>query len=188
VPVADRAPWPAPPDPALARFDLRPRGEGSAPLALPRGLRRLAAVAVLALAGHSALMAADLALLSREAAAAEAAIRARLALPVTMTGPALEAAAARALRPGGRAAPPFLPLMAAVFAAMAAEEGRIAVLGLRFDAATGRAVLRLEAPDIPALQAVETRLRAAGLTVSVGAATSADGAAQAEVTVAGGAP
>ncbi|NUB42762.1 hypothetical protein GEU84_000050 [Fertoebacter nigrum] len=181
--VTARAALPAAIAPALAGFDLAQHRHGAGQ-GLPRGLGALAAVLTLAVAGHLALMAADVLALSRLSASREAELRVALTAAGQPPGADLDTSLARALaarQPAGQGG--FLPLMAQVFAAMAPEAGHVTLRDLRYDAAEGSAQATLDAPDLATLQGLETALAAAGLAVTAGAATTGDGGAEVQMTL-----
>jgi general secretion pathway protein L len=184
--VARRAPLPAAPEPALARFDLTAgRRPGLAP-ALTAPLRRAAAIAAVAGAGHLGLAVADALALTRlreVRAAGFADALAMAGLPPATAPAAVLAAFDRAAAPA--AAPALLPLLARGLAAMAGEAGRIGLRDLRFRAEGGSLAMTVEAPDLATLQRLETALAAAGIRVSAGTATAADGLAEQMFTLAG---
>ena len=187
VPVTAQAVLPAGGVPLPPGFDLRtgrhsPRGAG-----VPRGARAVAAVLALALAGHLALLALDVTGLGRIAAQREAALRQALGTPAQPVAGDLDAAlastlAARIPAPAGG----FLPLLAQAFAAIGAQSGTVTVKTLRY--AQDSLSLTLEAPDLAALQAVQGAFSEAGLAVAAGPATSANGAAEAQMTLRRAAP
>ncbi len=187
IPVAAQAVLPAAGVPLPSGFDLRtgrysPRGAG-----VPRGARALAAVLALALAGHLALLALDVSGLGRIVAQREAALRQALGTAAQPVAGDLDAALASALAARMPAlAGGFLPLLAQAFAAIGAQSGSVTVKTLRY--APDSLSLTLEAPDLAALQAVQNAFEAAGLAVAAGPATSANGAAEAQMTLRRAAP
>jgi general secretion pathway protein L len=186
VPVTAEAPVPAAQPTGL---DLRTGRFARRGAGLPQGARALILVFGLALAAHMALTAADLLGLGRIAAMREAELRAAMADAGQPAAGDVETALARALAAripattGG-----FLPLMAQAFAAIAPEAGLVLVTDLRYSKAAETLTLMLEAPDLATLQAVETAFAGAGLTVTVGAATTGDGGAEVQMTLLRSAP
>lgn len=144
------------------------------------GARRLALVLALALVAHGAILGAKIHALHGIATTREGALRAELSLRLGELPPAvpLDAALLRALpetaAPGGG----FLPLFAAVAAALAPFAGGVAVANLAFGAADGQLAITVEAADLATLQQIESGLAAAGLGVQAGVATTGDGAAE----------
>ena len=183
VTVTSRAALPAL-DPGLQRFDLAEGAGASGLLRLPRGSVAIAAGLALAALVHVGLLATDVQTFQKVAAARGAAVREGLTrLGQADTGD-LDGDLAKAL---AAAEPPavggFLPLMAQSSQALAAAGG-IRLDGLTW--ADPTLTLQIEAPDLAGLQAAEAALSGAGITVAMGPATSADGAAKAELTLQGG--
>lgn len=171
-------------DPGLQRFDLAEGAGASGLLRLPRGSVAIAAGLALAALVHVGLLATDVQTFQKVAAARGAAVREGLTrLGQADTGD-LDGDLAQAL---AAAEPPavggFLPLMAQSSQALAAAGG-IRLDGLTW--ADPTLTLQIEAPDLAGLQAAEAALSGAGITVAMGPATSADGAAKAEMTLRGG--
>ena len=185
IPVTARAELPGTPDLALAGFDLRAgRNRAGGRLALPKGVRPLLLVALVAGLAHVAVLALDVVALDRLVGQTEAELRGMLD---AAAGTDLDTALAQALaarQPTGTGG--VLASLTRVFAALKAQTGRVSVQDLRYAAADDAAILTLEAPDLATLQAVETALTGAGLTVTAGAATSSDGAAEVQMTIRGG--
>jgi general secretion pathway protein L len=181
------APGLMPPGPTAeaARFDLLQGAYARRGGAPGRALARLAAVIVLALAAHAAIVGADTMALQRIAEDREAALRAELSarvpgLPasVPLDQALLRAyAGAGATREGG-----FLPLLAQVSQVLGASQ-EVALNGLTYDAGDGALSLSVEGPDLAALQRAESDLRTTGLSVSAGVATTGEGVAQAQFVV-----
>ena len=174
------APWPAMTLPA--RFDLTNRQ--SRTLAVPPLARRLLAVAAITALGHLAILTADTISLSRQQGALAAQLRAAAG---TTADAGIDALLSRILAPP----PPtvrdagFLPLLAAGFAAMSGQSGRVTLRELRYGAEGNSLALTLLAPDLGSLQQIESELVSAGLDVTSGPATSANGAAEQQLTLRG---
>ena len=77
----------------------------------------------------------------------------------------------------------FLPFLAQTFGAIAPLTGDVQIKDLRFIQAQNTLTLTVEAPDLAALQTAETALIEAGLQVDTGAATTDNGAAEAQMTL-----
>jgi hypothetical protein len=77
----------------------------------------------------------------------------------------------------------FLPLLARVAEVLSLQE--VTLRDLSYGAEDGGLSLSVEAADLPALQRVEAELRAAGLSVSPGVATTGDGSAEVLYRIAG---
>ncbi len=142
---------------------------------------RFAAVLVVTLTAHIAILGAKTVALQRIAAEREAVLRAELALrvPGLPADAPLELALRRALpshataQGGG-----FMPLAARVSAVLLPAVGDISVRNLVFGAEDGSLAILVEGPDLATLQRIETSLTAAGLTVAPGVATTGDGMAE----------
>jgi general secretion pathway protein L len=170
-------------DARFARFDLNAARVQSYATCLPRGWRRLAGLLAVAAVGHLALVGIDTLALMRLRDAQVAAVREAAGLA---EGASVEAAVAQTMAAQPGAAPStFLPQMIAIFAAM---ETPLAVRDLRYLGDAGSITITVEAQDITTLQATETALNDAGLTVAAGAATSSNGLAEQQLTITGGAP
>ena len=145
--------------------------------------RRAAIVAGCGLLAHGAIAAADTIALQRIAAERKAETRAiveRIA-PGTLSDGDLAEVAGDLLpvagAPGGAA---FVPAMARISGALGAG---VTLRSLAYDAAAGTLVLDVTAADLAAVQAVEARLRAAGLSAAGGGGTVAAGGAEGRITV-----
>lgn len=186
LPITSRAELPAVPDPDLRGFDLRTGlGGTNGRLSLPKGARPLLLVAGVAALAHLGLLVTDVAALSRLAAQGEAELRTALSAPADAD---LDAALSKALAlrqptDGGSG---LLELLTQVFSSIGGQAGAVSVQDLRYQATGNQAVLTIEAPDLAALQSVQTALTGAGLDVTSGAATTSDGAAEAQITIRGG--
>ena len=164
--------------------------EGLGPASGVEPMRLLArAVAVLGVAvvGHLALAALDVraldGLAARERAGAQAAIAAPLpGLDVDLPPSAILARLAPSEPAPERGA--FLPLMTRVSDALLTAGSDVTVRRLDFTAADGQLRVVAQGSGINALQDAERVLREAGLTVRSGIATSGQGGAEAELTVA----
>ncbi|MFN3973325.1 MAG: type II secretion system protein GspL [Gemmobacter sp.] len=174
--------------PDLAGFDLNGRHHAATDPAFRRTVRGLAAIIAFAAVGHLVLAWLDLLALGRLAEVRALTVRTVLAEQAQPVVGELDPAIAQAVaarRPLDR--PSSLDLMNKIFSAMARETGRISVQDLRIDAVQRSAVLTLEAPDLATLQRVEAVLVEAGLTVTSGAATTGNGAAEVRLTIRDGA-
>lgn len=172
----------------LAGLDLNGKRHAATDPAFRRTMRGLAAIISFAAVGHLLLAWLDLLALDRLAEERAMAVRAALAEQAQPVAGDLELAIAQALaarRSLDR--PSSLDLMTKIFSAMARETGRISVRDLRIDAVQRSAVVTLEGPDLATLQRVEAELVEAGLTVSSGAATTGNGAAEVRLTIRDGA-
>ncbi len=171
-------------DPNLLRFDLRSGRFGRPGAGLPKGARAIAIVLALAITGHLSLLALDIVGLRRIAATQESALRLALESAghpiVGDINSTLTAALAAQNQPMSSE---FLPLLALSFGAISPQSGQLGIRDLRFSEAQNALTLTIEAPDLAALQTAETAFAAAGLQVSAGAATTADGAAEAQLTL-----
>jgi general secretion pathway protein L len=172
LPVAEQAVLALAPDPALRALDLRRgrfarRGGG-----LPLGLRSLGLICAVALLGHLGLLVLDVLGLGRIAATQEATLRAALeAQGVTVQGDLVTSvtavlAAQQPAKTGG-----FLSALSDTFTALKPQADTVQIKDLRYTR------------DLAALQTAETALSSAGLGVTAGAATSANGAAEVEMTL-----
>lgn len=168
---------------SLIRCDLDAASDAGRFLRLPRGA--LAVVCVLAVAAclHLGLIWAGLAGDRRNLVAREGALRLALTDAGQIDSGDLDAdlsvrlAAAAPADRGG-----FLPLMAASSAALAQVPG-LSLKGLTWSGSDLR--LEVQAADLGGLQSAEAALTAAGIAVQVGSATSGDGAARVDMTLAG---
>lgn len=148
-------------------------------------IRRLAIVAALALAAHAAILVAETVALSRIATDRETELRTAIAarapdIPASL--PLVEALA-RAMPASGSAGGGFLPLMVEVSEVLAPFTGEISVRNLAYGAQDQSLALLIEAPDLAALQAIESALGVAGLAVAAGVATTGEGAAEARYVI-----
>lgn len=171
-------------DPNLLRFDLRTGRFGRPGAGLPKGARAVALVFALAIIGHLSLLALDIVGLRRIATTQESALRLALEAAgqpiVGDVGSTLTAALTAQNQP---VSSEFLPLLAQSFGAISPQSGQLQIRDLRFAEAQNALTLTIEAPDLAALQTAETAFAAAGLQVGAGAATTADGAAEAQMTL-----
>ncbi|OYU37720.1 MAG: hypothetical protein CFE33_19425 [Pseudorhodobacter sp. PARRP1] len=189
LPIAEQTALALAPDPALRAIDLRRgrfarRGGG-----LPLGLRSLSLICAVALLGHLGLLLLDVLGLGRIAATQEATLRAALeAQGVTVQGDLVTTvtsvlAAQQPAKTGG-----FLRLLSDTFTALKPQIDTVQIKGLRYTRAPNTLSVTMEAPDLAGLQTAQTALTAAGLGVTAGAATSANGAAEVEMTLRGTTP
>ncbi len=174
--------------PDLARLvsppiDLR-AGPYTAPArALPRVLRRAAAVVGLGLLAHTAILATDAHVLGNQAAARRTATEALLR--ATLPGTPLSADLDRLL-PGSGSRGQLLPLLARVAVALD-PVGELAWTKLGWSAADNSLTLGVEAGDIGGLQRAQAALTAAGLAPVSGAVTAGQGRAVGDLIVRAGA-
>ncbi len=176
----DTPPATRPPMLDLRQGPYAPRGRPE--LAL---LRRLAAVAVVGLAAHTVILAADAWALSRTAAArrAETAALARQAAPAAPTDGDLIAALAPLFDEGaGSSRSRFFPLFSRTSAALRPLAQTLTLQSLSF-AADGALTLEVQAADIAAVQRVQTALSASGLSAAGGSAANMEGRADGRITV-----
>jgi len=154
-----------------------------------RGGRRLRAAALVAATGlvlHGGITAYDTMALKDIAAGREDAVRARLAALVPGAAPAADPVAAlvRLARPeAGMRQGPFLPLLARISDALAPLAARISFDTLVYSDDAALLAMGMRADDIATLQAVETALSGAGLSVTAGPTTTAGGGATARIEV-----
>ncbi|MGV8951229.1 MAG: type II secretion system protein GspL [Cypionkella sp.] len=189
LPVAEQSSLTLLPDPALRALDLRRgrfarRGSG-----LPLGLRSLGLISAVALLGHLGLLLLDVLGLGRIAATQEATLRAAFEaqgvtvqddLATTLTS---VLAAQQPAKTGE-----FLTSLSDTFTALKPQVDTVQIKDLRYTRAQNTLSVTMEAPDLASLQTAETALTSAGLGVTAGAATSANGAAEVEMTLRGAAP
>jgi general secretion pathway protein L len=184
-PIHARATLPASIDPAFRQFDLTQ--SPTTGLGTLRKWRPLAAVAAFAALAHLGLLATDVWALHRISAQMQADLRTSLAqLGQPAEGDLDTTLSTIIAQAGGTTGPRFVTLAAQAFAAIAPEQGRITTSDLRYTADQNSLTLQLQAPDIATLQSVETALRAAGFQINAGAATTRDGLAEQEISLAGG--
>ena len=150
-------------------LDLRQGAYARPRRALPALWRRAGAVALIGLAAHGAIAAADTLALARIAHQRDADLR------------ALAARIAPGAAIGTDHAPsPFLPALARVSAALA---GKAALRSVRYDAAAGRLAIEVETADMAGLQQAGAALAAAGLAAEPGAASTDGGHAVGGFTI-----
>ena len=184
MPVAVRAELAAAPDYKMLAIDLRSGRFARSGAGWPKGARRLAVVFTVAVFGHLALLGLDVIGLGRIAATKDADLRLALDAKGQPSTGDLDAALTAALSSNQPAiSGDFLPFLAQAFGAIADQTGQVQIKDLRFVEAQNTLTLTVEAPDLAALQTVETALVDAGLQVDTGAATTADGAAEAQMTL-----
>ena len=150
-------------------------------LRLPRGIWALAGVLLLAAGLHLGVIWADLMQERRMLAVHEIALRQALKAVGQPDSGSLDtdlAAALAASEPVAQRG--FLPVMVASSSALTQVPG-LSVQGLTWG--DGGLRLELQAPDLAGLQAAEAAMTAEGLTVRVGSAVNADGAAKVAMTV-----
>lgn len=186
--VLSRADMPSTLDPALHRFDLNiGREGGKGQFARLGRWQPLAAVAVFAVLAHLAVAAVDIWALRQIKATLAADLRGTLAtLGQPIDGDLEDGLSVVLARANGTAGARFVPLTARAFAAIDAQAGRVTASDLRYARDQDSLSLQLQAPDITTLQSVETALTGAGFSVVAGAATTRDGLAEQQLTLAGG--
>ena len=172
------------PDPGVLKFDLRSASFGRPGAGWPRGARAMAAVLAVAVGGHLALLGLDVVGLQRIVSAHEAALSQALTAAGQTAAGDVEATLTTVLASQSQpAVSDFLPLLAQSFGAISAQSGQLQIRDLRYAEAQNALTLTIEASDLAALQAAETAFEAAGLQVTAGAATTKDGAAEAQMTL-----
>ena len=189
IPVAVHAQLAAAPDPVLMAFDLRSGRFARRGAGWPKGARTVGIIIGLAVFGHLALLGLDVIGLSRIAATREAALRTALEAKGQVSAGDLDTALTAAL--ASRQSPTsgsFLPFLAQAFGAIAPLTGDVQIKDMRFVQAQNSLSLTVEAPNLTALQTAETALVNAGLQVDTGAATTGNGAAEAQMTLRRAAP
>jgi general secretion pathway protein L len=184
-PILSRAALPKGLDPALRTFNLAQTTATS--FGNWRKWRPLAAVATFAAVVHIGVLAADVWALNRINTHQQDTLRTTLSEMGQPADGDLDATITALIsQTSGANAPQFTTLTAGVFSAIAAEQGRVTASELRYAGDANSLTLQLQAPDIATLQSVESLLNAAGFTVAAGAATTRDGLAEQEMTLAGG--
>ncbi len=186
LPISNRAPLPDMMDKSLANFSLFTGRHSLRGERIPKGVIPLVSLAAFAIVGHLTLQILDVMALNSVATSREEALRSILKQP---EGTNLDVALAQAL--SSRAPTEesgFLPLIAEAFQIIAPATGSVTLQNLRFNAADNVAIMTLEAPNLVTLQRLENDWISAGLRVSVGAATTGNGAAQVQVTLQQGRP
>lgn len=162
-------------------IDLR-SGPYAAPVrAVPKALRRAAAVIGLGLLAHTAILAADASALRRQAAARRTTTEAllRASLPGTPLSADLDR-----LLPGGASHGRLLPLLARAAAALD-PVGGLTWSKLAWAGADNSLTLGVEASDIGGLQRAQAALGAVGLNPASGAVTAGQGRADGDIVVRG---
>lgn len=172
------------PEPALVGFNLA--GSRVPTWRQPRRLMALAAVLVLGMGVHLALLAMETQKVSKVADAAEGLLRQALTSRGIAVGTSVDAAAAAALKGAGTAdSAAFLPLLSAALQALQGQSGLIALQDLTFDKRTARLTMTLLSSDLGPLQDAANLLTKAGLGATLGASTQAQGQARAIVAISG---
>ncbi|MBC7495696.1 MAG: hypothetical protein H7243_00840 [Sphingomonadaceae bacterium] len=168
--------------PGAPAIDLRAGPYAAPARALPRVLRRAAAVVALGLLAHTAILATDAHVLGNQAAARRTETEALLR--ATLPGTPLSADLDRLLPGGGGGR--LLPLLARVAVALD-PVGGLAWTKLGWSAADNSLTLGVEAGDIGGLQRAQAALTAAGLAPVSGAVTAGQGRAVGDLIVRAGA-
>ena len=145
-----------------------------------RTFRGMAAVAALALTGHLAILGAETIALERIAERHEALWRGEAAGPSAVP---LEAERQARAAGGGLATGGVLPLLTQISEALPALNHGLVVRNMAFNANTGELGMLVEGQDLAALNALENQLRAAGLNISSGLATSSNGTAEMRLVI-----
>ncbi len=175
------------PDLALLRsppIDLRAGPYAAPARALPRVLRRAAAVVGLGLLAHTLILATDTYTLGKQATARRTATEALLR--ATLPGTPLSADLDRLL-PSGGGSGRLLPLLARVAVALD-PVGGLTWTKLGWSAADSSLTLGVEAGDIGGLQRAQAALASAGLAPVSGAVTAGQGRAVGDLIVRAGEP
>lgn len=170
--------------PGAPAVDLRAGPYAAPARALPRVLRRAAAVVGLGLLAHTAILATDAVVLGNQAAARRTATEALLR--ATLPGTPLSADLDRLLPGGGGGGGQLLPLLARVAVALD-PVGGLAWTKLGWSAADNSLTLGVEAGDIGGLQRAQAALAVAGLAPVSGAVTAGQGRAVGDLIVRAGA-
>lgn len=151
-----------------------------APARIAAGIVGVAAVAQIFLLALDASFVAHIADTRRTEVAAKLA---QLA-PGTPAGPDPGATLASLLPGAGESEDGhFLPLLSRTSAALQSVAQTMTLQSLAFDEQDGALELKIETSDLARLEAVQTALRQAGLAIEAGAASVADGRAEASVSV-----
>ncbi len=178
---------PTRPDAVLDRLDLNLARAAGRDLTLPKSWMRLAAVLAIAAVGHFGLLIADIQALGYIRATYQTGVRDVLNAMGQPSGDDIDASLAQALAQSNATnGPRAIPMMSLTFAALAPHSGRVTLSDLRYGADQGSLTLTLQAPDIVTLQGVEVALTNAGFRVTAGAATTAGGLAEQQMTLQGG--
>jgi general secretion pathway protein L len=175
---------PTRPDFVLDRLDLNIARDAGRALTLPKTWVRMAAVLAFAALGHIGLLIADTWALGHVRAANAADVRGVLDALGQPAGDDIDAAITRTLgQANGADGPRLIAIMTRTFAALSSEAGRVTLSDLRYAADQGSLTVTLQAPDIVTLQGVEIALTGAGFRVTAGAATTAGGLAEQQLTL-----
>lgn len=153
-----------------------------------RTLKGIAAVAALAVIGHLSILGAEVVALGRIAERHETLWRGETAASsVTPQPSSSQAERQRQANPtaGAPAYGGFLPLLTRISEALPALDPEMVVRKMTFDGNAGRLEMLVEGQDLAALQDLEGRLAAAGLTIHSGTATSSNGRAEMRLVVSG---
>jgi len=181
--VAAIAPEPLPTRLRMPALDLRQGAFARTRRRTSDLWRRAAIVAACGLLAHGAIAAADVLALQRIAAARKAETRAiveRIAPGTSTQGDLADVASDLLPAAGTGRGAVFVPMIGRVSEALGPG---VTLRSLAYDGGAGSLVLDISAPDLAALQAVEARLRAAGLSATGGAGTAAAGGAEGQITV-----
>ena len=171
-------------DPGVLSFDLRSASFGRPGAGWPKGARAMAGVLAVAVGGHLGLLGLDVVGLQRIVSARETAISQALTAAGQIATGDIEGTLTTVLAAQSQpAVSDFLPLLAQSFGAISAQSGQVQIRDLRYAEAQNALTLTIEASDLAALQTVETAFAAANLQVTAGAATTKDGAAEAQMTL-----
>lgn len=184
LPVAARSALDTTLDPCVLKFDLRSASFGGLGAKWPKGARAMAAVLAVAVGGHLGLLGLDVVGLQRIVTTKETTISQALTAAGKTATDDIEATLTSVLAAQSQpAVSDFLPLLAQSFGAISTQSGQLQIRDMRYAEAQNALTLTIEAPDLAALQTAETAFAAAGLQVTAGAATTKDGAAEAQMTL-----
>ncbi len=182
--VLHKAALPVQMDGPLRMFDLNTGRAADRALGLPRVWRHAAALLLVAGLGHLGLLVADTWALAQIRDASQASLRQALQAIGQPAAADLEGAISAALaRMNGAQGPVFVALLARVFAALEPQTGKVTASDLRYVADQNSLTLTLHAPDIATLQVVDSTLTKAGFRLTAGAATTAGGLAEQQMTL-----
>ncbi|MBU2359557.1 MAG: hypothetical protein KKB02_11610 [Alphaproteobacteria bacterium] len=176
---------PAPPDPVELAYGL-PRVRPGDAARTWRPVMVVAGVLALGLMAHLAVLAADVAALSRIADRAKVTAQAAMAGPLpgiavtSDVGPILARLGPTVAAPQGSA---LLPLLSDVSLALSDAGAAASFRRLAWGAAENELVVLVQAADLDGLQAVERGLTERGFAVRPGAASAGDGGAEAEMRI-----
>ena len=170
------------PDPKMLAIDLRSGRFARRGAGWPKGARTVGMILALATFGHLALLGLDVIGLDRIVAMREVALRAALDAKGQASAGDLDDALTAALASSQPATSgDFLPFLAQAFGAITTQTGQLQVKDMVFAQTQNTLTLTVEADDLAALQTAEAGFVQAGLQVDAGAATTGNGAAEAQM-------